>query len=387
MRPYQTTHPWLTFSLDMRPASPKLWMLLGECQSKCEHIAGVPLRPITAKQLHQLYLAKGVAATTAIEGNTLSEKQVLEHLKGKLELPASQNYLKQELDNITAACNSIRHQVQTKTLPSLTPKRIEELNRLVLEKLPVEEHVVPGKIRTYSVGVANYRGAPAEDCEYLLDSLSGWLNGPGLEAPPNQEIAYAILKSVIAHLYLAWIHPFGDGNGRTARLMEFQILIASGVPAPAAHLLSNHYNQTRAEYYRQLDQASRSGGDVIPFIFYAVNGFAEGLRAQLQVIRDQQWDVVWRNYIHESFRDQTSPGAERQRRLALDLSQRVEPVPFSKLTEISPRIAKAYANKTDTTLRRDLEKLLKMELILKDKDGYLPNKELILAFLPTKAEP
>lgn len=387
MRPYQTTHPWLTFSLDMRPASPKLWMLLGECQSKCEHIAGVPLRPITAKQLHQLYLAKGVAATTAIEGNTLSEKQVLEHLKGKLELPASQNYLKQELDNITAACNSIRHQVQTKTLPSLTPKRIEELNRLVLEKLPVEEHVVPGKIRTYSVGVANYRGAPAEDCEYLLDSLSGWLNGPGFEAPPNQEIAYAILKSVIAHLYLAWIHPFGDGNGRTARLMEFQILIASGVPAPAAHLLSNHYNQTRAEYYRQLDQASRSGGDVIPFIFYAVNGFAEGLRAQLQVIRDQQWDVVWRNYIHESFRDQTSPGAERQRRLALDLSQRAEPVPFSKLTEISPRIAKAYANKTDTTLRRDLEKLLKMELILKDKDGYLPNKELILAFLPTKAEP
>ena len=138
MRPYQTTHPWLTFSLDMRPASPKLWMLLGECQSKCEHIAGVPLRPITAKQLHQLYLAKGVAATTAIEGNTLSEKQVLEHLKGKLELPASQNYLKQELDNITAACNSIRHQVQTKTLPSLTPKRIEELNRLLLDKLPVE---------------------------------------------------------------------------------------------------------------------------------------------------------------------------------------------------------------------------------------------------------
>jgi hypothetical protein len=101
----------------------------------------------------------------------------------------------------------------------------------------------------------------------------------------------------------------------------------------------------------------------------------------------QQWDIVWRNYIHESFRDQTSPGAERQRRLALDLSQKLEPVPFSKLTDISPRIAKAYANKTDTTLRRDLEKLLEMELIRKEKDGYLANKELILAFLPTKAEP
>lgn len=56
---------------------------------------------------------------------------------------------------------------------------------------------------------------------------------------------YAIFKAVVAHLYLAWIHPVGDGNGRTARLVEFQILLSSGVPSPAAHLLSNHYNQTR----------------------------------------------------------------------------------------------------------------------------------------------
>jgi len=386
MRQYESSHPWLTFSLDLRPAPAKLWILLGECQSKCEHISGVPLRPATARQLHLLYLAKGVSATTAIEGNTLTEKQVLDHLKGQLDLPASQNYLKQELDNITTACNSILSQVKTKTLPLLTTSRIEDLNRFVLNKLPVEDHVIPGQIRSYSVGVANYRGAPAEDCGYLLDQLCEWLNGPGFDAPSDQEIIYAILKAIIAHLYLAWVHPFGDGNGRTARLMEFQILIASGVPAPAAHLLSNHYNQTRAEYYRQLDQAHRSGGDIIPFILYAVQGFADGLRSQLGVIRDQQWDVTWRNYIHESFREETGPGAERQRRLALDLSQKTGPVSFSRLTDISPRIAKAYANKTNTTLRRDLEKLLRMELIRKEKDGYLANKELLLAFLPAKAE-
>lgn len=386
MRQYEKTHPWITFSLDLRPAPARLWLILGECQSKCEHIAGVPLRPATAQYLHQLYLAKGVSATTAIEGNTLSEKQVLEHLKGRLDLPRSQEYLKQELDNITSGCNLILHHVQNKRLPRLTSDGIKTLNRIVLDKLPVEEHVIPGKVRNFSVGVANYRGAPAEDCESLLDRLCEWLNGQSFEAPANQVIAYAILKAVIAHLYLAWIHPFGDGNGRAARLLEFQILIGSGVPAPAAHLLSNHYNQTRAEYYRQLDQAHRSGGDIIPFILYAVEGFADGLRAQLRVIRDQQWDVAWRNFIHESFRDQTSPGAERQRRLALDLSQKSDPVSLSELAEISPRIAKAYANKTDKTLRRDVDKLLKMELIRKEKDGYLANKELLLAFLPAKAE-
>jgi Fic family protein len=88
---------------------------------------------------------------------------------------------------------------------------------------------------------------------------------------------YAILKAVVAHLYLAWIHPFGDGNGRTARLVEFQILLSSGVPSPAAHLLSNHYNQTRSEYYRQLDRASKSGGELAPFIEYGARGFVAGL--------------------------------------------------------------------------------------------------------------
>jgi hypothetical protein len=78
------------------------------------------------------------------------------------------------------------------------------------------------------------------------------------------DAVYAILKAMVAHLYLAWTHPFGDGNGRTARLIEFHILLSAGVPSPAAHLFSNHYNQTRAEYYRQLDRASKSGGH--PFL-------------------------------------------------------------------------------------------------------------------------
>ncbi|MBW2661693.1 MAG: Fic family protein, partial [Deltaproteobacteria bacterium] len=37
------------------------------------------------------------------------------------------------------------------------------------------------------------------------------------------------------------MHPFGDGNGRTARLLEFEALLSSGVPAPSSQLLSNHY--------------------------------------------------------------------------------------------------------------------------------------------------
>ncbi len=387
MRTYEKTHPWITFTLDLRRASPAFWMLLGEARSKCEHIANVPLRPATAEQLHLLYLAKGVLATTAIEGNTLSEDEVIRHLEGKLRLPPSKEYLTKEIDNIVAACNALSTNVQAGRPPSLSVITITEFNRLVLDNLTLGEDVSPGVIRTHSVGVARYRGAPAEDCEYLLERLCTWLGGPDFEPSANTSdilLVYAILKAILAHLYLAWIHPFGDGNGRTARLVEFLILVSSGVPGPAAHLLSNHYNQTRSEYYRQLDQASQSGGDVLPFLTYAVQGFVDGLRSQLEVIRFQQWDVAWENYVHEKFQHSTSSNDVRRRHLLLDLSDRAEPTPFGKLRELSARVAAAYATKTAKTLSRDLSALITMDLLELTPSGYRAKKETILAFLPLR---
>ncbi|HKI16789.1 MAG TPA: hypothetical protein VKA15_02870 [Isosphaeraceae bacterium] len=80
---------------------------MGEARSNCEHIAGVPLRPETAERFSQIYLAKGVHATTSIEGNTLTEEQVRLQMDKALKLPASQEYLKQEVQNILDACDKI----------------------------------------------------------------------------------------------------------------------------------------------------------------------------------------------------------------------------------------------------------------------------------------
>ncbi len=386
IRSYLKTHPWLTFHANFQhKASALLWIILGECASKCDHIAGVPLRPALAKELYQIYLAKGVLATTAIEGNTLTEEEVRQHLDGKLRLPPSREYLAQEIDNVVAGCNSIHNDLALGKMPVLTDDRIIELNRIVLDKLALEEGVKAGEIRRHDVTVGRYRGAPAEDCRYLLERLCEWLAGEEFQARTGLEVPTAILKAILAHVYLAWIHPFGDGNGRTARLVEFQILMSSGVPAPAAHLLSNHYNQTRAEYYRQLDAASKSGGDVLPFVMYAVSGLVDQLRAQVALIREMQLDVTWRNYVHEMFRDKTGVTQNRRRHLALDLSQMAEPIPMAKIPEISPRLASAYAKRTRTTILRDVNALLAADLLVKEDSGYRAKKEVIAAFLPLRA--
>lgn len=384
---YLSTHPWLTFSLDFRRAPISFWTTLGECHSKCEHLAGVPLRPDISEILHSVYLAKGIGGTTAIEGNTLSEGEVLQHIQGKLQVPPSKEYLKQEIDNILQEQNRMLAQVAKNDALVLSLDRIKEINRVVLHDLSLEEGVPPGQLRTYSVGVMNYRGVPWQQCESLLVKLCDWLNGKDFEPQGGLQSGHmAILKAIVAHLYIEWIHAFGDGNGRTGRLIEVQILLASGVPSPACQLLSNHYNETRRQYLAQLKAASESGGDVLPFITYALNGFLEGLRGQLAYVRKLQLEVAWINYIHDVFRQETSKASRRQKHLLLDVFEKEEPVEIAEIPSLSPRLAKAYGGLHPRTCLRDVEALDKRGLIVREARKIKANTSLIVQFLPIRAK-
>jgi Fic family protein len=390
MRAYERSHRWLTFNMDLASrVEPATWMLLGEARSKCEHIAGVPMKPEVAARLLTVFMAKGIQGTTAIEGNTLSQEQVEALVEGKaVDVPPSKAYQVQEVENVLAALNSVvLPELVNGTLAALTPARICQFNALVLSGLKLEEGVVPGVLREHSVGVMQYRGAPAEDCGYLLDRLCEWLAGPAFDTsgqPGEMAVPIAILKAILAHLYVEWIHPFGDGNGRTGRLVEVQILATAGLPHVACHVLSNHYNQTRSEYYRQLDRASKSGGDVIPFINYALRGLVDGLTEQLATVKKQQWDVAWHEHVYERFKSRRGDADRRMRDLVLELSRREAPVPKGEISNLSPSLAVAYSRKTEKTLSRDLNALEEQGLIERDERGYRACKEIILAFLPVR---
>jgi Fic family protein len=387
-RKYQETHPWIDFRVDLRRAPPELWMLLGEARSKVAHIAGSLLDPDVAREMHIVYLTKGVLATTAIEGNSLSEDEARQRIEGELDLPPSREYLGHEIDNIVAAYNGITDELVAGNAPPMNRVTIEDYNRLILKDLELEEGVVAGEIPTYPVGVGAYPGAPRQDCELLLDRLCEWLNGSDFAAGgPNWKVPMALVKAVIAHLYIAWIHPFGDGNGRAARLMELRILLEAGVPTPATHLLSNHYNQTRAEYYRQLRMASGGDSGVLSFIQYALQGFVDGLRDQLASIRARQFADRWEQYVYQQFGRTNSPARLRQRQLVLEMSKFELPLPKTQLRRLSPDLVEMYHGKTDKTLTRDINAVVEMGLISRlGSSGYLPNKHLIEAFLPMMAD-
>ncbi|MFD7444375.1 Fic family protein [Streptomyces sp. NPDC059909] len=393
MRTYEQTHPWITFNLNLeRDLNEKCWLLLGESISKLDHIAGVPLQPDIAAELNTIFLSKGAHATTQIEGNTLSEEQVRRRVDHDLDLPPSQEYLGQEIDNVVAGYNRITSDLTQGDLTDLTPERIRMFNTYVLKDLLREGDGKPGEIRTTSVTVGNvYRGAPAEDCAYLLDKLCGWLAelrdvsvGTAYERP------VAILSALMAHLYITWIHPFEDGNGRTARLVEYQLLLQAGAPAVAAHVIADHYNKTRTAYYRELHRTSREPYSPTGLVEYSLQGFVDGLRQQLVLIQEQQLTVTWHHFVHDVYGKDT-PASSRQRKLLLALPYESWTPKGDIRTLLGTRIALLYADKDDKTITRDVNALEQAGLLMTSRRGVItimkPRIDRLLAFTSPSGRP
>lgn len=388
-RKYEDTHRWLTFKY-RTDASP-LWAALGEAFSKCQHMAGTPLQPDAAARLSRFFMIKGAVATTAIEGNTLTEDEVSDLIDGKARLPASQQYQEQEVRNVMEGLTNIMNGQAKRDGDGyfrVTKQWIKEQNALILRDLEVEDHVVPGEFTQKQLVVGNvYKAAPPEDVDFLMDKLVTWIDewlAPCHDesVPDHQRFYQAFFAATLAHLYIAWIHPFGDGNGRTARLLECAILAYSGcVPWISSNLLSDHYNRTRPAYYRRLREASQNA-DVDGFLRYAAEGYVEQLREQIKVVQAMQRQVAWINYVHEAFHEEPrGVPRERRRDVALAIPED-RSVSRRELRLLNPEIAAMYARTTDKTLTRDINRLAELRLVRRVRGGYQSNIQMIDAFRP-----
>ena len=169
-------YPWISFEVDLSLLPISVWVQLGACSSKCEHISRVPLKPLVRERLHKVYLAKGARATTSIEGNTLTEEEVRLLIDKKLELPPSKEYLGIEVDNIIRLCNEIGNDIVQGKEQAFSVERICQYNHIILNKIPLHDEIIRGKLRKHDVGVGPYKAPHWEDVPDLMDKLCEWLN-------------------------------------------------------------------------------------------------------------------------------------------------------------------------------------------------------------------
>ncbi len=358
---------------------------LGQCDAVITAIRETPLRPEYHRRLLLVSLIKGAQATTAIEGNTLTESEVEEVAQGH-PLPPSKEYQEREVRNILEAMTVLRNEVaiggETQLLSSDLIKRF---HTLVGKDLGEHFDAIPGRFRQDERVVGPYRCPRHDDVPILVDHLCEWLKREFGFLPGRQSFGDAVVQAIVTHAYIEWIHPFGDGNGRTGRLLEFYILLRAGNPDIGSHILSNFYNLTRPEYYRQLDKAAKER-DLTSFIAYAVQGYRDGLLESLRTIQRNQLEIAWRALIHDRFADKRyrkKTVFKRRRDLILNM-----PIDTTfdapALLLLTPDLARTYSNLSNRTLLRDLGFLREMDLVSEKAGRFMANTGLLRQKMPIR---
>lgn len=358
--------------------------LLGQCYAYINTMINIPIQPDYHRQLLTVSLNKGALATTAIEGNTLTEEELAQILDGK-NLAPSKKYQQVEVENIITAFNTILNELVEKQNPEIiSPELIKRFNKMVGQNIGDNFNGNPGQFRRRNVTVGAYRPPSFEMVEEMVQQLCNWLIKE-FHYEQEQTFDEAVIEAIVSHVYIAWIHPFLDGNGRTARLLEFYLLMRAGVPNIASHILSNHYNNTRSEYYRQLQNASETG-DLSSFIEYALIGFSEGLENIIKIIHEDQTQLTWKNYVHDEIEKIQDEGKnEKTLRRIKQLAYYIPADRFYSISEIkilNNKIADAYINLNEITLRRDLDYLVEKRILKTDRNKYRADYGLLQNFLP-----
>lgn len=132
-------------------------------------------------------------------------------------------------------------------------------------------------------GVETVHHAPPawHEVEGHLDDLFDWLAGCKKYPPATQVIrgakdtwVHPVIAAGIAQHRLVWVHPFVDGNGRTARMMTTMLLYQRGYDFKYLFNLSSHYNSNRDRYYEMLRTVDETE-DYTDWLMYFMGGFAK----------------------------------------------------------------------------------------------------------------
>ncbi len=366
---YHREYPHLEFKetwrLDKRPL-----IVLGQCISLIQAISNTPVLPDYYEELMTVALKKGAQATTAIEGNTLTDEEI-EKLQAGEKLPASKEYQEIEVRNILDAFNVLLLEtIYDKKTQLISKDLLLRFHRLVGKGLGEHFSAIPGHFREADAVVGTYRCPDYRDVPALIDKYCEWLREQFKFEDGKQLFSDVIIQAIVAHVYLEWIHPFGDGNGRTGRLVEFYILSRGGNPDITLHILSNHYNLTRPEYYRHLDNAAKTK-NLSAFIEYALVGFRDGLKQTLGKMQNSLVKITWQRFVYDTFENIEMKQKEvfkRRRRLALEIPLDTQFL-AKDIPDLNIKLAKLYSNVSAKTIERDIEELKSHNIIIK-KDGY-----------------
>lgn len=243
--------------------------------------------PLNEAQLRRQAILRMAHTSTSIEGNKLAEFEVGKVLEGKTVRAPQKDVL--EVENYYKALQLLEELSKKKS--GLTVDEILKMHQTIIDGLVEKEKV--GKFRPGEIYVLDdlgngkemlrFQGPPPKEVPGLINDLLTWLEKSRADG------LHPIILAGIFHLEFVSIHPFTDGNGRSARILTQLLLYRMGWDFRKIIVLEDYYNRDRQAYYNaehmEEDKKYVQGREFTNWLEYFTTGFLVEARKALEQVQ------------------------------------------------------------------------------------------------------
>lgn len=374
----------VVFDVRVQVDAPEMVRDIAQIHALAGVIRGIPIPPSVQSNLDKLNIMRAVRGTTGIEGTELSEEEVgliLEAPPDRPVLSGGREREEQEVRNADRLMAYVAERIERNPRSPISEGIVKEFHNILTSDIAYANNI-PGQYRNHAVSAGTYvPPREGEEVRRLMSEFVRWLN---TDTPTHWD---SVIRAIVAHFYVISIHPFGDGNGRTARAVESYLLYQAGVNARGYYSLANYYYSRRSEYIAMLDYVRfESCPDLTPFIMFALRGLVEELTNVHEEVLAAVRRISFRDFARELLTNTGkvgTPGGQRQLSLLNGLS--TGPVSIKALRSGQSPLSALYKNVTPKTLTRDINSLKQQQLVFLDGDKLNANLEIMTSYTAVRA--
>jgi Fic family protein len=356
---YQQPKDWIQYDIQ----STGITADLTEAKAMVLSLKKVPYQKDWFDKMQVMELKREVAGTSRIEGAVFTERELEAAMK---ETPAQLHTRSQR--EAYAAVQTYRW---IESIPSDRPidkELILEIHGRLITGAD-DDICPPAKLRkrgeNVTFGAPRHRGVEGGDeCEGIFDKFIQAINGEYREHDP-------LVQSLAAHYHLAAMHPFLDGNGRTARALSALMLQRAGLKGVCFISLSNYYYDNKTEYLNSLNSTRQNNHNLTVFLKFGLQGITSQSSRLLEEMQQHVSKALFLNIMYELVNRLQSPRkaalAKRQMKM-LQFLLEVSPISIERLIEKAYYLY-ASLKKPSKALIRDLIGLRELGAVKFYKEG------------------
>jgi Fic family protein len=256
--------------------TPKISKALIKIELLKESIKKLPITPKLMKTLRDTARLQSVHYSTRIEGNRLSQKEVAQVIDGKGTGLTGRKRDEREIKGYYAALTFLEQNVSkpiTETAVKTIHALVEGGGKIKIKPTPYRD----GQNVITDSGTNNivYMPPESKDVPALMADLIDWIKTEKNDLPIP-------IVAAMAHYQFATIHPYYDGNGRTARLLTTLVLYQSGYDLKGLYSLEEYYANDLQSYYDAISRGPHHNyyfghetADITPWLEYFILGMLD----------------------------------------------------------------------------------------------------------------